>query len=75
MTNFDALTTATVSGAELLGIADSTGRIVEGYEADLILVPGNPLEHIEALQDVLMVMSNGQLAVKRIPFGLADNRP
>ena len=75
MTNFDALKTATVNGAELLDIADSTGRIIEGYEADLILVPGNPLEQIEALQDVLMVMSNGQLAVKRIPFGLADNRP
>ena len=75
MTNFDALKTATVNGAELLDIADSTGRIIEGYEADLILVPGNPLEQIEALQDVLMVMSNGQIAVKRIPFGLADNRP
>ncbi len=75
MTNFDALQTATVSSAELLGIGDSTGRIVAGYEADLILIPANPLEHIEALQDVLMVMSNGQLAVKRIPFGLAENRP
>jgi imidazolonepropionase-like amidohydrolase len=75
MTNFDALKTATVNGAELLGISESTGRIEEGYEADLILVPANPLEHIEALQDVLMVMSNGQLAVKRIPFGLAGNRP
>ncbi len=75
MTNFDALKTATVNSAELLGIDENTGRIVAGYEADLILVPANPLEHIEALQDVLMVMSNGQLAVKRIPFGLAKNRP
>lgn len=75
MTNFDALKTATVNSAELLGIGENTGRIAEGYEADLILVPANPLEHIEALQDVLMVMSNGQLAVKRIPFGLAQNRP
>ena len=75
MTNFDALQAATVSSAELLGIGDSTGRIVAGYEADLILIPANPLEHIEALQDVLMVMSNGQLAVKRIPFGMAETRP
>jgi hypothetical protein len=34
----------------------------------MILVPSNPLEDISALQDVLMVMSNGQLALKRIPF-------
>ena len=68
MPNFDALQTATTSAAELLQLADTTGRIAEGYEADLILVPSNPLEHIEALQDVLLVMSNGHLAVKRIPF-------
>jgi hypothetical protein len=38
----------------------------------MILVPANPLTEIEALQDVLLVMSNGQLAVKRIPFGVAE---
>lgn len=75
MSNFDALQAATVNGAELLGVDDRTGRIVAGYEADLILLPANPLENIAALQDVLLVMSNGQLAVKRIPFGLADGSP
>ncbi|MGB5353609.1 MAG: amidohydrolase family protein [Woeseia sp.] len=70
--NFDALQTATVSAAELLGISDRTGRIAPGYEADLILVPGNPLENIGVLHDVLLVMSNGKLAVKRIPFALAE---
>lgn len=72
MSNFDALQTATVNSAELLGLNDRTGRIAEGYEADLILVPGNPLTNIEALQDVLLVMSNGRLALKRIPFGVSD---
>ena len=67
-TPFEALQAATVSSAELLGIADRSGRIAEGYEADLILVPGNPLEDVSALQDVLLVMSNGRLALKRIPF-------
>lgn len=68
-TPFEALRAATVSSAELLGVADRSGRIAEGYEADLILVPGNPLEDVAVLQDVLLVMSNGILALKRIPFG------
>jgi len=72
MTNFEALQTATVSSADLLMIGDRTGRIVPGYEADMILVPANPLTNIEALQDVLLVMSNGQLALKRIPFHVTE---
>ena len=72
MSNFEALQTATVNSAELLGIADRTGRIAEGYEADMILVPGNPLEDVTALQDVLMVVSNGRVALQRIPFGVTD---
>lgn len=72
MTNFDALQTATVSAAALLGIDDQTGHIEKGMEADMILVPANPLQHIEALQDVLLVVSNGQVALKRIPFGVSE---
>lgn len=72
MNNFEALQTATVSSADLLGLADTTGQITEGYEADLILVPANPLEDVAALQDVLMVISNGQVALKRIPFGVSE---
>jgi imidazolonepropionase-like amidohydrolase len=69
MTNFEAIQSATVVAAELLGIQTKTGRIVPGYEADLVVVPGNPLEDIRALQDALIVMSNGHLALKRLPFG------
>ena len=72
MTNFDALQSATVVSAELLRLQDQTGRIEVGFEADLILVPANPLQDIAALQDVLLVMSNGQLAVKRIPFAVTE---
>ena len=72
LTPFDALHAATASSAELLGLGEKTGRIMPGYEADLILLPGNPLEDIRALQDVLLVVSNGQIALKRIPFGLQE---
>ncbi len=69
MSNFEALQSATIVSAGLLQIADRTGRIEAGFEADMILVPANPLADIAALQDVLLVMSNGQLAVQRLPFG------
>jgi imidazolonepropionase-like amidohydrolase len=65
---FEALQAATVNSAELLMLAERTGRIESGFEADLILVPSNPLEDISALQDILLVMSNGRVALKRIPF-------
>lgn len=67
---FEAIQAATVSSAELLGLDNRTGRIAPGFEADLLLVPGNPLEDVMVLQDVLMVVSNGRIALKRIPFGL-----
>ncbi|MFT5572366.1 MAG: imidazolonepropionase-like amidohydrolase [Cryomorphaceae bacterium] len=72
LSNFEALQTATVSSAELLQLDKVTGRIAPGYQADMILLPANPLQHIEALQDVLMVMSNGILSLNRIPFGVQD---
>jgi imidazolonepropionase-like amidohydrolase len=72
MSNFEALQSATVVSAELLQIEGQTGRIEEGFEADMILLPANPLEDIAALQDVLFVMSNGQIALKRIPFAKTD---
>ena len=69
MTPLQAIQCATRSAAELLN-EPGTGTIAPGQEADLILVPGNPLEDIRHLQDVLMVVSNGQVAMKRIPFGI-----
>lgn len=69
MTNFEAIQSATILAAELLGVDKTTGRIDQGYDADVVLIPGNPLEEIRYLQDALLVMSNGQIALKRIPFG------
>ena len=55
-------------GAELLQISDRTGTITVGKEADLIGVPDNPLEDIRAVQDVVLVISNGLIALNRLPF-------
>jgi imidazolonepropionase-like amidohydrolase len=69
MSPFEAIQAATMTSAELLGLEKNTGKIEKDFEADMILVPGNPLEEIRFLQDALMVISNGNIALKRIPFG------
>ncbi len=66
---WDALRTTTSLAAELLGLGTSTGKVAVGYEADLIAIPDNPVEDPKALQDVIMVMSNGHMTLNRLPFG------
>ncbi|MGH7476640.1 MAG: amidohydrolase family protein [Longimicrobiales bacterium] len=68
MTPLEAIQAATTTAAALLGIDDRTGRVEAGLEADLIVVERNPLEDVIALQDVLVVISNGQVALNRLPF-------
>jgi imidazolonepropionase-like amidohydrolase len=65
MTPGEALQAATTTAAELFGISDRTGRIQEGLEADLIVLERNPLQDIGVVQDVLMVVSDGDVIVMR----------
>lgn len=67
ISSWDALRAATSLAAELFGIAERTGAIRPGLEADLIVVDRNPLEDVGVLQDVLVVITNGQVAVDRRP--------
>ncbi len=64
----DAIRSATTVAAELLGVADRTGRVAPGFEADLLVLDRNPLEDIGAYQDVLFVMSDGAIALDRLEF-------
>lgn len=74
LTAVEALAAATSGAAELLGIADRTGRVVEGLEADLIVLEGNPLDDPYWLQDVVVVITNGRVALNRLPFGRSAPR-
>ena len=55
-----------LNGAKLLGWDGQIGKLKSGYFADIIAVPGNPLERIEALEHVSFVMKGG-VVVKRSP--------
>lgn len=68
----EAIRGATLYSAELLGIAEDTGVIEPGKEADLIVVVEDPLENIAAIQDVVAVVSNGRVAVNRLPFEVVE---
>jgi imidazolonepropionase-like amidohydrolase len=59
MTNSQALHAGTTSAADLLGLGAKIGSIESGKLADVVAVPGNPLEDIRVTQSVLFVMKEG----------------
>ncbi len=60
MTPAQALQTASINGARLLGQERNIGQIVAGAYADIIAVKGNPLNNIGILESVDFVMKGGQ---------------
>jgi imidazolonepropionase-like amidohydrolase len=59
MTPIDAIRSATINDAELLGTSDR-GEIAVGKLADLIAVPGDPLADITVLERVVAVIKGGR---------------
>jgi imidazolonepropionase-like amidohydrolase len=51
---------ATVCAADLLGV-DDRGVVAAGKRADLVAVPGSPLEDIRVMEDVRFVMKLGKV--------------
>ena len=69
LTPLQALQAATITNAEMLRLEKQIGAIENGFEADVLVVDGNPLENIRTLLDPLLVISNGRLALDRLTFG------
>jgi imidazolonepropionase-like amidohydrolase len=59
MSPADAIRTATVNAAALLGWSDKVGAIAPGHYADLIAVDGDPLSDVSELERVRWVMKGG----------------
>jgi imidazolonepropionase-like amidohydrolase len=66
MSNEQALQSATVLPAEMLGIEKSLGSLTPGYLADIVAVDGDPLADIEAvIGKVRWVMKAGTVVVDK----------
>ncbi|MBD0353451.1 MAG: amidohydrolase family protein, partial [Flavisolibacter sp.] len=59
MKPMDAIKSATINAAELLGMKDQLGSIEAGKLADVIAVDGNPLTDVSAFGKVSFVMKDG----------------
>jgi len=59
MTPAEVLKADLIHGARLLDWEGKIGELKRGYFADIIAVPGNPLENISVLKSVSFVMKDG----------------
>lgn len=58
-TPLEAIRIATLNGATFLGRQNQIGSIAVGKNADLLVVKGNPAEHIEDIDNVRIVFKDG----------------
>jgi imidazolonepropionase-like amidohydrolase len=65
MSPLQAIQTATVNAADLLGWSDRVGTLEQGKFADIIAVNGDPLKDVTVLQNPVMVMKGGSVVVKK----------
>jgi imidazolonepropionase-like amidohydrolase len=59
MKPLDVLQSDLIEGAKLLGWETQIGQLKPGFFADVVAVPGNPLEDITAVEHVSFVMKAG----------------
>jgi imidazolonepropionase-like amidohydrolase len=59
MKPIDAIQSATIKAADLLGWADKVGAVETGHYADIIAVTGDPTSDVKVLESVKFVMKGG----------------
>jgi imidazolonepropionase-like amidohydrolase len=60
-----AIKSATSVAAEMMNVAGDLGTIERGKLADIVAVPGNPLQDITAMERVVFVMKDGAVVVNK----------
>ena len=65
MSPLEAITAATWTGAQLLGVSERTGRIGVGLEADLIVLDRDPLSDFRVVYEPLIIVNNGKVVLNR----------
>jgi imidazolonepropionase-like amidohydrolase len=67
MTPMEVIVAATRNSARACGQGDSLGTLEAGKLADVIVVAGNPLDDLRALENIRFVVLGGQITVERYP--------
>lgn len=70
-----ALQAGTINNARMLQREKQLGQVAVGFDADVLVVERNPLEHVTTLQDPLLVISNGRVGLDRLNFGRTESTP
>ena len=61
ISNADVLKLATITSAEVVGNEENVGSIEEGKQADLVFIDGNPLEDMNDIRQVALVIKGQNL--------------
>ena len=61
MTPLQALRSATIAPATMLGVEDDVGTLEPGKYADIVAVGRDPVQDISALDDIRLVMKGGEI--------------
>jgi len=59
MAPMEAIIAGTRNGAEAIGMLNDLGTLEEGKIADIIVVAGNPLENMDSMKRVAVVVKDG----------------
>ncbi|WP_373059404.1 amidohydrolase family protein [Zunongwangia sp. H14] len=59
--NLQALQALTINGAAVCNMENKTGSLIPGKDADIIAVEGNPVENIQSLRKVKLVIKEGRV--------------
>lgn len=59
MPPMEALQSATITNAQVLGLSDELGQLKVGYLADIIATQDNPIDEVSTLENVTFVMKEG----------------
>ncbi|WP_313577789.1 metal-dependent hydrolase family protein [Lacrimispora sp.] len=60
LSNFETLKSATSNAADLLNLPN-VGKIAEGYNADILIIQGNPLGNISEIRNMRYVLKDGEV--------------
>jgi imidazolonepropionase-like amidohydrolase len=79
LTNWQIIQSATINGARAIGKEKEFGSIEKGKRADLVLLDANPIENLENLQKINLVINKGKAIapdtlIKETPVALVQRQ-